>query len=210
MPYLKDRGLTCFPVRRTEIPEPTSFTSSSDTTLPNPLYLCQFPPSEPTASFLTIIRSEPVASIAQPTPAAITPSSPIWVTPIGTTGLPRPTFFPPSATPPNTVIIIIVAFSGALGLIITFCIAFACYRSMKRRQQQNTSEESNDQPTVNENTAAPQENKQNNNNSLEGNEHGVSPFRPPSNHANQRATAGQHSGASLGTSSGSTMHAGRA
>ncbi|KAI1643681.1 uncharacterized protein F4817DRAFT_319562 [Daldinia loculata] len=210
MPYFKDRGLTCLPVRRTEIPEPTSLTSSPDTTSSNPLYLCEFPPFDPTASFLTIIRSEPATSITQPTPAAITPSSPIWVSPIGTTGLPRPTFSPPSETPPNTIIIIIVAFSGALGLIITLCIAFACYRSLKRRRQQNTSEESNDQPNVDENAGTSQENKQHNNDSLEGNEHGVSPFRPASNHSNQRATAGQHSGASMGTSSGSTMHAGRA
>ncbi|KAI0849380.1 hypothetical protein F5Y00DRAFT_261516 [Daldinia vernicosa] len=210
MSYFKDQGLECIPFRRTELPEPDSLTTASDATSSNPLYLCGFPPFDPTASFLTIIRSQPATSITQPTPTNIIPLSSIGVNPIETAGLPRPTFFPPSETPPNTLIIIIAAFSGALGLIITLCIAFACYRSLKRRRQQNAREESNNQPNVDENAASLQESKQNDNNSSEGNDHGVNPFRPPSNHSNQRATAGQHSGASLGTSSGSTMHTGRA
>ncbi|KAI0122674.1 hypothetical protein F4814DRAFT_446615 [Daldinia grandis] len=201
MPYFKDRDLECLPVKRTEFPGLNSLATTSDTAPSNPLYPCGLPPFDPTASFLTIIWSEPATSLMQPTPATITPYSPIWVSPIGTNALPRPTFFPPSQTPPSTVIIIIVAFSGAFGLIITLCVALVCYRSLKRRRQQKAR-------GGGENAATPQENMQHTSNSLEGNEHGVTPFRPSSNHSTQRATAGQHSGASLGGSSSPTMHAG--
>ncbi|KAK6953241.1 hypothetical protein Daesc_005542 [Daldinia eschscholtzii] len=208
MPEAESSPLRIFPAQSTESPGPESSPEVSQGVLSSPLRRLVFTTLDATPSFITIIQPEPTIPPLTDTPTRITPSSLIPITPIGTPGIPQPSFFPPSQTPPSNMLIIIVSFAGAIGLITTLCISFACYRSMKRRRQQNISDQASSEPEAGRNASTQQENGQQGSNSLEVNEQGVSPFRSYSNHSTQRATGGQHTGAALGTSSGSAMHAG--
>ncbi|KAI1805823.1 hypothetical protein F4811DRAFT_551479 [Daldinia bambusicola] len=198
------------PAPTNEVPKLKLSTEASQEMLSNPPRLLKRDSLlDPAVPFTTIIQPGITTILSTPnTPTNITPLSSTGITTISTPAIPQPTFPAPSQTPPNTILIIVVSFAGTMGLIFSLCLAFACYRSWRRRRQPNAGEQANANPEAGQDAPAQPESKQQGSNSLEGNEHGVSPFRSSSNHSTQRAAGGQHTGASLGTSSTSTMHAG--
>ncbi|KAI1469139.1 uncharacterized protein F4812DRAFT_457684 [Daldinia caldariorum] len=194
---------------KNELPGPKLSNEVSQEMLPSPPRLLKKDSLlDPAVPFTTIIQPGTTILPTLNTPTGITPSSVARITTTSTPAIPQPTFPAPSQTPPNTLLIIVISFGGAMGLIFSLCLGFACYRSWQRRRRQNAGEQANASPEAGQNAPAQPESKQQGSNSLEANENGVSPFRSPSNHSTPRATGGQHTGASLGTSSGSTMHAG--